>query len=129
MLSITAVPSAKNGGDGFVNVGFIEATGLDLISVSVRGDLGRINAGDNNAATVALGSLQVHSMGLFGFSTQGSSPSLYSQFVGPVGKLAIGGPYALLRMEGARLARATPVDENFFVADLQEVAGKSDRAR
>jgi len=41
-------------GDGFVNVGYINATGNDLASVTVRGDLGRIDAGDATFSTSGL---------------------------------------------------------------------------
>src|SRR5262245_41147199 len=42
-LAITATPGF---GDGVVNVGYINATGLDLRDVSVAGDLGKIDSGD-----------------------------------------------------------------------------------
>ncbi len=42
--TITAARSAA-GGDGLVNVGRINATGIDLLNVVVDGDLGRIQAG------------------------------------------------------------------------------------
>src|SRR3954467_5559797 len=43
-ITISAVKAP--GGDGLVNVGFINATGVDLKSVIVKGDLGQIDAGD-----------------------------------------------------------------------------------
>jgi hypothetical protein len=43
-LSVTAVRSVQ-GGDGFVNVGEIDATGVDLGAVSVHGDLGKAAPG------------------------------------------------------------------------------------
>jgi len=47
-VTITAVPAAA-GSDGLVNVGFIDAAGLHLGTVTVHGDLGRINAGNSTA--------------------------------------------------------------------------------
>lgn len=58
-------------GDGFANVGFIDATGNDLSNVRVAGDLGRIVAGDANVNTPAIKSLRVASMGVLGTTTQG----------------------------------------------------------
>ena len=40
-------------GDGFVNVGQINATAHDLGAVSIKGDLGRIDAGDATTTTPA----------------------------------------------------------------------------
>src|SRR5262249_60010669 len=45
-LAVTASPSATHGRDGLVNVGYLNATGIDLGAVRVGGDLGRIDAGD-----------------------------------------------------------------------------------
>ncbi|MHA3772528.1 hypothetical protein ACXR0O_13415 [Verrucomicrobiota bacterium sgz303538] len=61
------------GGDGFANVGFINAADNDLGRVLIRGDVGRIVAGDANEGTAAIKSLRVHSMGQFGTSTQGGA--------------------------------------------------------
>ena len=72
-LSITAARTAA-GGDGFVNVGAIDAHGNTLGAVSVNGDLGQIDA---NAAK-ALGVL---SLGKLGVSTQAAGGSLQSTFV------------------------------------------------
>src|SRR5262249_31751202 len=64
-VSVTARPTAGVG-DGFVNVGQIIGGGLDLGNVLVRGDLGRIIAGDAFTATPGLRSLTVQSLGRFG---------------------------------------------------------------
>lgn len=50
-------------GDGYVNVGQIDATGNDLGHVTVRGDLKSINAGDGNTADGAIKEINVQSMG------------------------------------------------------------------
>lgn len=84
-ITVTAVRSSVNGGDGLVNVGYI--SGWDLGAVSVRGDLEAIAAGDANTATTALVSLAVQSMGRFGTST--GSPTTQSDILGPVGTLTV----------------------------------------
>src|SRR5262249_23871454 len=79
-----------NGGDGFVNVGQIDAatgTALDLGAVVVDGDLGSIDAGDTTTATPGLGSLTVLSLGRFGITT--GSPDLQSDINGKLGTLRV----------------------------------------
>lgn len=82
-LTITAVRSFS-GGDGFVNVGHIDATGVDLGAVTVNGDLGQIDAGENTTDADGVTSLTVNSMGRFGTSTQASGGDLNSDIVGNV---------------------------------------------
>jgi hypothetical protein len=90
-ITITAKPSPL-GGDGLVNVGFLDATGVDLFKVRIHGDLARIEAGDANADTAGLGVLSVTSMGLFGGSTQASiAPELVSHIAGPLPVVKIAG--------------------------------------
>ncbi|MDX2079519.1 MAG: hypothetical protein SFU53_01910 [Terrimicrobiaceae bacterium] len=81
--------SRAAGGDGSMNVGAIDASGIDLGAVRVKGDLGRILVGDTNYSTPALKSLQTFSMGSFGISTQGVGGSLLSTIEGPVGSISI----------------------------------------
>ena len=57
-------------GDGAVDVGHIDATGVDLGTVRISGDLGRIDAGDVDFATAGVGFLKVRSLGRFGLATQ-----------------------------------------------------------
>src|SRR5262249_15423852 len=64
-----------NGGDGFANVGEINADFLDLDAVFIQGDLGRIRAGHGNSATSGLKGLTVQSLGLFGLNTGATSLS------------------------------------------------------
>ena len=45
-ITTTAVRSATTGGDGFAALGQINATGRDISTVTIDGDLGRILAGD-----------------------------------------------------------------------------------
>src|SRR3712207_3601922 len=86
--------SAKRapGGDGQVNVGYIDATGmntgtsLDLGKVVVKGDLGRIEAGDSNGLAPAIASLSVQSFGTLGQATQDAAGDLHSEIAGDLGK-------------------------------------------
>ncbi len=87
-LSITARPGS-DGGNGFLNVGFIEATGHDLGDVFVDGDLGQLKSGDSDDAHPALKSLTAHSLGAFGTSTQAAGGLLIVRTEGVLGKLTI----------------------------------------
>jgi hypothetical protein len=68
-LSVTATRTAS-GGDGRVNVGFMNAAGVDLGQVAVGGDLGRIEAGTLSDLVPAVAGLTVRSMGRYGLDTQ-----------------------------------------------------------
>lgn len=83
-------------GDGNVNVGRIDATGIDLGAVTVQGDLGSIAAGDSTLTTPAVASITVKSAGAFGTGTQGAmlngqATHLDWFFVGKVGNVTIRG--------------------------------------
>ena len=92
-VTITA-RRGPSGGDGLVDLGFLNAAGIDLGKVTIDGDLGRIDAGDNDPATPALLSLRVHSIGLIG-ETPGDPAAHESHLTGGVGQLndgtAVGG--------------------------------------
>ncbi len=85
------------GGDGLVNVGYIDAstdaggTALDLGTVTIRGDLGQIDAGDASTGTPAVKSLSVQSMGEFGDSTQQAGGLVESNLNGALGSLKVAG--------------------------------------
>lgn len=79
----------KAGGDGLVHVGYINATGNDLVSVALKGDLGRIDAGDNDSDVAGLGSLSVGSLGFYGLATQGSTGNLVSTIAGNLDTLKV----------------------------------------
>jgi hypothetical protein len=74
-----------------VDVGFVNAAGVDLKSVTVSGDLGKIVAGDANKKTPGLGSLAVGSMGVQGTSTQAAGGDRVSTITGSLGKFTSGG--------------------------------------
>jgi len=83
--------SVKKGalGDGAVNIGAIDALGVDLVSVLVPGDLGRITAGSGNG--VGVGTLTVDSLGRAGASTQVGGDNLDSAVSGNLTKLVVKG--------------------------------------
>lgn len=62
-LTFSAKKTAT-GGDGRVNIGSLDATGLNLGAVKVGGTLERINAGSNDAVIPAVKSLDVLGFGL-----------------------------------------------------------------
>ncbi|MHA3770507.1 beta strand repeat-containing protein [Verrucomicrobiota bacterium sgz303538] len=80
-LTITA-KHTEFGGDGFANVGYLSAAGVALGSVSVDGDLGRIDA-------AAVKSLTVQSLGALGLTSQVTDGSLVSNLTGNLGKLTV----------------------------------------
>ena len=86
-ISITAKLGENSSGDGSVHVGRINATGVDLKSVVVDGDLGAIDVGDAKKGPVALRSLTVHSLGVYGTST--GSPDLRSDIEGGIGRMLV----------------------------------------
>src|SRR5262249_28007796 len=89
-LSITATRTSQ-GGDGLVNVGYLNSLGSDLGSVIIHGDLGRVNAGDTNtsATSPGLASLSVHSLGRLGASTQAAGGGLGSNVQGDLPTLSV----------------------------------------
>lgn len=80
-VTFSAVRSNK-GGDGFVNVGYIDATGVALGAVSLKGDLGKVDA-------ASLSSLSVGSLGKLGTSTQSAGGSLISTISGSLPTLVV----------------------------------------
>ncbi len=90
-------------GDERVDIGFIDATGRDLGGVTVKGDLGQIDAGSNTAGTPAVKSLSVRSLGRLGLDSQGGTGSLKSDLLGGLGSLKVSGDVkdAFLTVTGA----------------------------
>lgn len=90
-LTITAKPQVIGGfllGDGFVNVGWIEAGTNNLGMVKIDGDLGEIDAGNNTG--IAIKKLQVQSIGKYG-TTTGGNAGLESMIGGGVDSFAVKG--------------------------------------
>ncbi len=77
---------------GHVDIGQIDATGLDLGKVTIAGDVAQIIAGDSNFGTKGIASLEVNSLGAQGttnLSTFGTS--IISQIAGGVGSITVHG--------------------------------------
>ncbi len=79
--------SAKKtgGGDGLVNVGYFDASGIGLKSLKIQGNLGAINVGEGVAGKTAIKSLKVNSIG----PSLTSSPVQSSTIAGTVGVLKV----------------------------------------
>jgi hypothetical protein len=76
-------------GDGRADVGYIDATGIDLGSVIIPGNLGKIVSGDAATRSPGLRFLSVHSLG-FG-SLSDTAPDLLSTVTGSLGTLKVAG--------------------------------------
>ena len=72
-ITITAKPGA-GGGDGSVNIGAIEAAGVDLGAVSIAGDLIAIDAG-TSSGLVSMKSLKAASFVRFGIALKSFTPA------------------------------------------------------
>ena len=83
-VSVKLAPAT---GDGLANVGAINATGIDLGIVTVKGDLGMIDAGNATTTTPGLKSLAVQSLGRFGTTT--GAPDLESDITGALSVLIV----------------------------------------
>ncbi|HZI99658.1 MAG TPA: hypothetical protein VFD22_03270, partial [Gemmatimonadaceae bacterium] len=77
------------GGNGQVNVGYIDATGIDLGHVHVEGDLAQIDAGDSITPQRGLLGLHAQSLGKLGLATQLPEGTLQSDIQGALKKLRI----------------------------------------
>ena len=62
--TITVSAAVAGNGDGLTTVGTIDATGIDLGAVTIKGDLATIIAGDSTTKTPGLKSLTVTSFGI-----------------------------------------------------------------
>lgn len=88
-ITFTVVKAA--GGDGLANVGYIDATGVDLGTVTVLGDLGRIDAGNMTTSTPGVKALTAKSLGRFGVDTQAAGGNLTSNIKGALSALTVAG--------------------------------------
>jgi hypothetical protein len=102
-LSVTAKRAAGTpGGVRLVDVGAINASGIDLGKVMIKGDLGEINAGNDLDPRPGLLGLSARSLGQRGIETQLPSGSLQSEIAGAFKtlKLADGMQDATLSVSG-----------------------------
>ncbi|MGC3992071.1 MAG: hypothetical protein QM796_20735 [Chthoniobacteraceae bacterium] len=86
---ITFKVTKVSGGDGLANVGYINASGHTLGKVVVAGDLGQINAGNNDGHGTAIQLLSVQSMG----AAPGGG-NAQSDIVGSLGALKVAGDFS-----------------------------------
>ena len=93
-LTLSVLRNPIAGGDGTVNIGYLDATGVSLGSVIISGDLGRIDAGDpmfGSKTPPAIKSLKVHSMGLLDGKTLPLGEIQTSEIVGKVASINVRG--------------------------------------
>ena len=87
--SAAKAPRGVVAGDRLAHVGYINATGIDLGKVQVKGDLGQIDAGDDLTPNPGLLNLSAQSIGRSGLFTQLPGGSLQSDIVGAVKSLKL----------------------------------------
>ncbi len=92
--SISVAVTKAGSGDGFVNIGRVNATGIDLKSVTVFGELQQVDAGDAVLKTAGLGTLSALAMGVNAldplFSAGGAAQDdLTSTIVGNLSSLKV----------------------------------------
>lgn len=86
---VSIVITAK-GGNNQADIGFINAEGLDLGKVAVKGDLGKILIGSAGAnAELAVKSLEITSLSRLGATTQAPGGDTDSRIDGSAGKILI----------------------------------------
>jgi hypothetical protein len=102
-ISLTAKPGA-NGGDGTVNIGTIDATGRDLGSVSLAGDLSGLLAGDAVLATPGVKALTALSIAQQAEQLVGITGVVITNINGTVGSLKIAGDVSGLVFAGKMAA-------------------------
>jgi hypothetical protein len=94
-LSVTVSAVPAGGGNGTVDVGWINSTtvndGRDEGLITISGDLGRITVGDSKVRTPGLRGLVVGSLGARGLATQAAGGTLATVVNGPLGKLTVAG--------------------------------------
>lgn len=125
VLKVTAKPGRYPGqdgwhrqkGDGMANVGYINATGIDLREVNVSGDLGGITAGDSTTSTPGLGKLKAHSMGVLIEKTQGQDRNAESLIRGPLSSMKTDGDFANIRLKVQGMQN-TPADGKIGKLDV-----------
>lgn len=77
--------------DGRVDVGWVNATGKDVGTVNISGDLGRVTAGNANTKTPGLLALTAGSIGLRDLTTQEPGGSRVSDVNGAISSLKVAG--------------------------------------
>lgn len=78
--------------DGYADVGYINASGIDLKQVAVGGDLVKIDVGDGNVRTPAIGLFDTEQLGFYRLADAGL-PNFVSNILGGITTLDIGDWY------------------------------------
>ncbi|MEQ1861613.1 MAG: hypothetical protein ABMA13_16965, partial [Chthoniobacteraceae bacterium] len=68
-VGMTITATAKDGGNGFADIGAIKAAGVSLSTIAIDGDVGQIDAG-GSGLKFGIKSLVVNSLGVRGIATQ-----------------------------------------------------------
>lgn len=112
-LNVTVSVKPSPTGDGRVDIGFIDArhdngggnfTGIDLGTIKVPGDVGRLSAGDADTTTRALAALVADSYGVKNFGATGTINGDGGRFVTKgdfQGTLTVAGDLAMLKIGGS----------------------------
>lgn len=101
-VNLTAAAGADNanilmkvvkapGGDGLAAVGIINATGKNLGTITIQGDLGDLEAGTGPVGNPAAKAITVRSAGAYGLVTQGGGGNLVWNIQGDVASLKVTG--------------------------------------
>jgi hypothetical protein len=121
-VSVTAKASSGAApGNRLATVGYINATGIDLGSIIIKGDLGQIDAGDGQTERPAIGSLSARLLGLDGFAAQLLDSSLHSQLAGSLKSLELVGG-----LNGANLSVAGDIGVLKVTGDVRDSILASD---
>jgi hypothetical protein len=87
-IAMTVKTPAGVSGNGRADLGVIDATGHDIGNVTLKGDLGRVLAG-NADDKPGLGNLSVYSLGARGTATQPAGGNLTSFIKGSAGNITV----------------------------------------
>ena len=93
-VKLKASRDPLTGGDGAVNLGYLNSAGHGLGKVAIDGDLGRIDAGDpllTPKTPNAIKALTVSSLGMMDGTTLPAGLTQTSEIVGAVGAVKVGG--------------------------------------
>jgi hypothetical protein len=119
---VTIDATQAGGGDGFVNVGYIDATNIDLRKVLVDGDLGRIDVGHRNFPGAGISELEVKTLGAAGLTTQGAGGTLLSSVKGSIGTLTVHGDVTDAQVEVVRAINHLLI-EGSLIGGAEEKSG------
>ncbi|MEO8353803.1 MAG: hypothetical protein ABI680_18910, partial [Chthoniobacteraceae bacterium] len=108
-------------GDQMVDVGAIDASGIDLGKVNLKGDLGQIDAGSGGDKKPAVKSLKANSIGQHGIETQLPGGSVRSELMGALKKLNLSEG-----LHGAELHVSGKIGSITIKGDVSESAIRGD---